>query len=49
MPTMLNSPTEEDVNHAVLENQAQSLGHLFRDRVTKTPDAIAYWYPEGEG
>ena len=49
MPTMLNSPTEEDVNHAVLENQAQSLGHLFRDRVNKTPDAIAYWYPEGEG
>ncbi|MFZ1577597.1 MAG: long-chain fatty acid--CoA ligase [Nostocoides sp.] len=46
---MLNSPTEEDVNHAVLENQAQSLGHLFRDRVNKTPDAIAYWYPEGEG
>jgi long-chain acyl-CoA synthetase len=48
MPTMLNHPTEEPVDYAILENRAGNVGALFRERVAKTPDAIAYWYPEGE-
>ncbi|MCA0179914.1 MAG: long-chain fatty acid--CoA ligase [Actinobacteria bacterium] len=49
MPTMLKNPTEEQIDYSLLENRAANVGALFRDRVAKTPDAIAYWYPEGDG
>ena len=49
MPTMFQTPAEEDVNTAALKSQARSVGHLFRDRVDKTPDTVAYWYAEGDG
>ncbi|MCA0291248.1 MAG: long-chain fatty acid--CoA ligase [Actinobacteria bacterium] len=48
MPTQVNHPTEEDIDSSLLENQAQSVGHLFRERVAKTPDAIGFWYAEGD-
>ncbi|MCB1300916.1 MAG: AMP-binding protein, partial [Tetrasphaera sp.] len=44
----MNHPTEEDIDSSLLENQAQSVGHLFRERVAKTPDAIGFWYAEGD-
>jgi long-chain acyl-CoA synthetase len=38
----IHAPTDEPVDHAVLDNRAQSVAHLFRDRVAATPDAAAY-------
>ncbi|WP_392542516.1 AMP-dependent synthetase/ligase [Oryzobacter telluris] len=38
----IHAPSDEPVDHAVLENRAQSVGHLFRDRVTATPDRPAF-------
>ncbi len=49
MPTMFRTPADETLDSVALESRAQSVGHLFRDRVAKTPDAIAYWFPEGDG
>ena len=37
-------PADEAVDHRLLEERAASVGHLFRDRVTKTPDAPAFQY-----
>ncbi|MGL4745810.1 MAG: AMP-dependent synthetase/ligase [Dermatophilaceae bacterium] len=35
---------DERVDHSALDAQAQSVGHLFRDRVAATPDAPAFRY-----
>ena len=37
-------PADEPVDQSVLENEAQSVGHLFRDRVAATPDRPAYMH-----
>ena len=39
---------DEKPNHAVIDDRAASVGHLFRDRVRATPDADAFLYPEGD-
>ncbi len=38
----IHSPADEPVDQAVLEQRAQSVGHLFRDRVAATPDRPAF-------
>ena len=40
----IHAPTDEPVDQSILENEAQSVGHLFRDRVGATPDRPAYMY-----
>ena len=40
----IHAPADEPVDQSVLENRAQSVGHLFRDRVTATPDRAAFLY-----
>ncbi|MGL5865150.1 MAG: AMP-dependent synthetase/ligase [Dermatophilaceae bacterium] len=40
----LTSFADEPVDQAALASQAQSVGHLFRDRVAATPDAAAFLY-----
>ena len=40
----IHAPADEPVDQSVLENRAQSVGHLFRDRVTATPDRAAFQY-----
>ncbi|HET9022187.1 MAG TPA: AMP-binding protein, partial [Ornithinibacter sp.] len=40
----IHSPADEPVDQSVLENQAQSVGHLFRDRVAATPDRPAFMH-----
>ena len=42
----VHSPAEEPIDESVLNNRAQSVGHMYRDRVAKTPDAVAYKYAE---
>ena len=48
----IHAPTDEPVDQSVLENRAQSVGHLFRDRVAATPDRAAFMHavvrPEGD-
>ncbi|HEX2706149.1 MAG TPA: long-chain fatty acid--CoA ligase [Candidatus Lustribacter sp.] len=44
---MIASAHDEVVDHALIENRAQSLAHLFRSRVDATPQAEAYRYPVG--
>ena len=39
---------DEIYDHAILEDRAPSVGHLFRDRVAKSPDRDAFLYPQGE-
>ena len=39
---------DETYDTAILEQRAVSVGHLFRDRVAKSPDREAFRYPEGE-
>ncbi len=41
-PTQIQTPADEQINPAILENRSQSVGHLFRDRVAKTPDSPAF-------
>ena len=48
MPTQVTTPADEDLDRIYLDDRAQSVGHMFRDRVKKTPNKVAYWYPEGE-
>ncbi|HQF03186.1 MAG TPA: long-chain fatty acid--CoA ligase [Phycicoccus sp.] len=55
MPTatpQVQTPKEESINESVLQNQAISVGHMYRDRVAKTPNAPAYQFahvkPEGD-
>jgi long-chain acyl-CoA synthetase len=38
----IHSPAEEPVDQSALADQAQSVGHLFRDRVAATPDRPAF-------
>lgn len=45
--TAVRTPSEEQYDASVLENPAQSVGHLLRDRIGATPDLPAYSYPEG--
>ncbi len=38
----INTPADEPVDHAVLERRAQSVAHLFRDRVAASGDRPAF-------
>ena len=38
----IHAPADEPVDHKILEDRAQSVGHLFRDRVAATPDGAAF-------
>ena len=38
----INTPADEPVDQSVLDNEAQSVGHMFRDRVAASPDRPAY-------
>ena len=38
----INTPADEPVDQSVLSNEAQSVGHMFRDRVAASPDRPAY-------
>ncbi len=48
----IHAPADEPVDQSVLENRAQSVGHLFRNRVTATPDRAAFMHavvrPDGD-
>ena len=39
-----HSPADEAVDHRLIEERAASVGHLFRQRVAKTPDSPAFQY-----
>ncbi|MEO5609777.1 MAG: long-chain fatty acid--CoA ligase [Ornithinibacter sp.] len=41
-PTLIPTPADEPIDEALLSNRAQSVGHLFRDRVNATPDEPGY-------
>ncbi|MGB7817507.1 MAG: long-chain fatty acid--CoA ligase [Ornithinibacter sp.] len=41
-PTQIPTPADEPVDTALMEGRAQSVGHLFRNRVAATPDRDAY-------
>ncbi|GAA3618478.1 AMP-dependent synthetase/ligase [Marihabitans asiaticum] len=45
--TYVHHPDEEQYDQQILDNPAQSVGHLLRDRIASTPDLPAYSYPEG--
>ena len=38
----IHTPADEPVDQSVLDRAAQSVGHMFRDRVAATPDRPAY-------
>ena len=38
----INTPADEPVDQSVLDNEAQSVGHMFRTRVAASPDRPAY-------
>ncbi|PRY54099.1 long-chain acyl-CoA synthetase [Knoellia remsis] len=40
----IHSPADEPIDNSLLENRSPSVGHLFRDRVEKTPDSTAFMY-----
>ncbi|GAB3446846.1 AMP-dependent synthetase/ligase [Phycicoccus ginsengisoli] len=42
------SASAETIDASLIENRAPSVGHLFRDRVAKTPDAEAFRFADGE-
>ena len=46
MPALqtMNTPADEKYDPKLLSDRVPSVGHLFRDRVTKTPDAKAFMY-----
>ena len=44
---MANSSNDEHVDLSVIEHRAQSLAHLFVERVAKTPTAEAFRFPRG--
>ena len=55
MPTaapQINTPADEPVDQAIFDNEAQSVGHLFRNRVAASPNGPAFMYanvkPEGD-
>src|SRR5690606_36076491 len=39
-------PSDEKIDASLLTDRAQSVGHLFRDRVAQTPDGQAFMYPD---
>ncbi|WP_337692443.1 AMP-binding protein [Ornithinimicrobium pratense] len=39
---------DETYDQTILDDRAPSVGHLFRDRVAKSPDRDAFLYPDGE-
>jgi len=41
-------PADEDLDTTALTSRSANVGVLFRDRVAKTPDKVAYWYPQGD-
>ncbi|WP_109473481.1 AMP-dependent synthetase/ligase [Ornithinimicrobium cavernae] len=45
---MALSARDEAFDQATIDDRAASVGHLFRDRVARTPDAEAFRYPVGE-
>ena len=34
----IHTPADEPVDQSVLDREAQSVGHMFRDRVAASPD-----------
>ena len=46
MPAQTHLPTDETIDTSLLTDRAQSVGHLFRDRVASTPDGEAFLYPD---
>ena len=42
----LHVPSDEKYDKSLLTNRAQSVGHLFRNRVAETPDGKAFLYPD---
>ncbi|RIK16593.1 MAG: long-chain fatty acid--CoA ligase [Acidobacteria bacterium] len=46
---MARSVTDEVVDHSVIDDRAQSVAHLFRERVAASSGEEAFRYPEGEG
>ncbi|MFW5474403.1 AMP-dependent synthetase/ligase [Knoellia sp. CPCC 206450] len=40
----IHSPADEAVDHHLIEERAASVGHLFRQRVERTPDSPAFMY-----
>jgi long-chain acyl-CoA synthetase len=49
-PTLHRTPSAatEAIDASLIENRARSVGHLFRDRVERTPDAEAFRFADGE-
>ncbi|MGD8148309.1 AMP-dependent synthetase/ligase [Ornithinimicrobium sp. Y1694] len=45
---MARSVTEEKVDLSLIEDRSPSVGHLFRERVAKSPDRDAFLYPDGD-
>ncbi|NHA68926.1 AMP-dependent synthetase/ligase [Phycicoccus flavus] len=47
----IHTPQDEPVDHGILERRAQSVGHLFRDRVAASADRPAFLHavPSGDG
>ena len=45
-PQTYHLPSDEPIDERLLTDRAQSVGHLFRDRVAKTPGGKAYMYPD---
>ncbi|MCA1783710.1 MAG: long-chain fatty acid--CoA ligase [Dermatophilaceae bacterium] len=39
-------PSDEKYDQSLLTDRAQSVGHLFRNRVTETPDGKAFLFPD---
>ena len=46
--TQTHLPTDEKYDTSLLTDRAQSVGHLFRDRVAKTPDGKAFMFPDAD-
>jgi len=42
------SASDEQNDLSLIENRARSVAHLFVDRVTKSPDAEAFRFPQAE-
>ncbi len=47
-PATTPSAHTEQVDLSVIENRAASVGHLFRQRATATPDRAAFQYAQGD-
>ena len=38
----IHTPADEPVDQSVLDREAQSVGHMFRNRIAASPDRPAY-------